>query len=814
MTHRFRVLLYVSLICLSVEADNLRRIPKLDDLRQKQERCFDNALPCVLLLNEKGSVGCAQCETSSVSSEVLELTNEADYNEQIEASRHIVIAPESFALRERGLLKKLLGKGANAVIVAQQLDYWDKNELSNSGRNFPYPPIIPHHSEDNLVPNEDYLFDINGTTSGYPAIPFATRTLSDRFTFPVFYVSSEDVHVIRSTREFFLKDEETEKEQQQNNEQEEKKKPKKQKIPTAPIFKMQATGRMSACPPIKSPLPSPNVSPQPEEAIQTPKGSETNSTECLKKNTCYPVGGYSVWSSLSPINETTFNRSNPDNRTEIVAVTAPMDSSALFHDLAYGAAAEASSVAVLMAVVKSVSDYWRKKKPQTFTRYPMYFAFNGQSYGFAGSGRLLEDVSRFDCKEPDKVTGYCRNPVASSLKFRALNISNFTVINLGGLVSQDSRDANPEVPSGRFFIHGHKRGNPARTGGFAERLLKKQFSFSGNLSLSDGFRSAAFIDASQSFQYYRVQSDVVTITNFEKNFTNSFYHSPYDNATLIAKSARSSLHNVAAAVAKTVIEMCFDDPTPSVSLETELIDEFILCLTTSWEKRNCSLAKKYLGEEEYAAVYKKVRGSNYAGVFVPPDFFKDFNPSGYGKTLFLQKFMAFHNRYEPSGKLESISCTNNSVCNTTLGERENSNLDSVDNFRSTYCSRSECVLAESHLHAAFGTGLIDKNEARTEFDVVLIESPSPVPSPKDEKEVPPTATPVKPAWTESMWENDLRVCYTIQDSVLFGGVVLGTGLLTFIICLAVAFFLNPKSRKQCFRSDVSETQPLTDPILP
>ncbi len=697
------------------------------------------------------------------------------------------MAPESLALRERGLLKTLLGRGASAVIIAQQTDYWEAPQRK-SRQVFPYPPILPEYSEDDPVPNKDYLFETNFS---YPAIPFASRTLMERFPFPVYYVPTKEVEIIRTTRNAFVD---------------------RQKGRNAPIFKMQTKGKMSACPPM-SPKPSPDASPQVDQTFQSPKDSDTNSTECLKKNTCLPVGGYSVWSSLTRINDTNFNRSAVVT-PKIVAITAPMDSSALFHDLAYGAAGEVASIAALMAIVKSVGEYGRTKRNRLL-RHPMYFAFNGQSYGFAGSGRFLEDVANFKCEQFDRATGYCRNPVASSMKFSALNSSNFTVINLGGLVSQTPRETKTNENSGdlksvpTFFIHGHKDGNPGRTGGDAEKALRNQFGKS-NLKISDGFRDAAFIDASQSFQYYRVNSDVVTVTNFEKNFTNSFYHSPYDNATLISNETREPLYNAAAAIANAVIELCFEDADPSVSPEPKLIDGFIDCLTTNWEKKNCSLAQEYLGEE-YAGVYKEVKGSNYAGVFVPPDYFQEYNPSGYGKALFLQRFMAYHNRYEPSIKLENSSCSDNSDCNDTLQLRENANLVSSANFQSAYCSKRTCVLAESHLHAAFGTGLTPKNKARTEFEVVVVESASPVPSPRKESEALLTGTPAKPAWTESMWD-ELSVCYTIEDSKLFGGLVLGSGLATFITCLAVAYWFRPM--RKTTGADYSEAPVLADPVLP
>jgi len=245
-------------------------------------------------------------------------------------------------------------------------------------------------------------------------------------------------------------------------------------------------------------------------------------------------------------------------------------------------------------------------------------------------------------------------------------------------------------------------------------------------------------------------------------------------------------------------------------LESDLINDVIECLTTNWAQKNCSLAQEYMGDD-YLPIYQRVFSSNYAGVFVPPDFALEKNPNGHAKSLFIQRFMAYHTRLGPQGAIkdndaESIF-TNSKCSNVTECQRvDGATQWEPRNFKPSFCAKGTCVSAESHLHAAFGTGLKDTNQARTEFEVREPESPLASPSPA----VSMRTEPVQPAWTESTWGRDLGLCYRIEDTPLFGGAVLGSGLATFVLCLITAFFLNPSRAFFKGDSDAVHGQPVLD----
>ena len=83
--------------------------------------------------------------------------------------------------------------------------------------------------------------------------------------------------------------------------------------------------------------------------------AQPTSVSCLERGTCLPIGGYSVWSlNKAAMLDTPSSPTTPGQRGRVVMVTANLDSSALFHDLAVGFAAEASALVALIAAADAL----------------------------------------------------------------------------------------------------------------------------------------------------------------------------------------------------------------------------------------------------------------------------------------------------------------------------------------------------------------------------------------------------------------------------------------------------------------------------
>ncbi|XP_062100464.1 serine carboxypeptidase-like 42 [Humulus lupulus] len=84
--------------------------------------------------------------------------------------------------------------------------------------------------------------------------------------------------------------------------------------------------------------------------MQTVKAGTRDSESCLKEETCLPLGGYSVWSSLPPLNISSSDQGKP-----IILTVASMDSASFFCDKSLIADSPISGMIALLAAVDALS---------------------------------------------------------------------------------------------------------------------------------------------------------------------------------------------------------------------------------------------------------------------------------------------------------------------------------------------------------------------------------------------------------------------------------------------------------------------------
>ncbi|KAF3793757.1 Nicastrin [Nymphaea thermarum] len=83
--------------------------------------------------------------------------------------------------------------------------------------------------------------------------------------------------------------------------------------------------------------------------MQTTKVGNHNSETCLKDQSCLPLGGYSVWSSLPPINVSS------QMEKPIILAMASQDSASFFRDRTFGADSHLSGMIALLAAIDALS---------------------------------------------------------------------------------------------------------------------------------------------------------------------------------------------------------------------------------------------------------------------------------------------------------------------------------------------------------------------------------------------------------------------------------------------------------------------------
>lgn len=783
---RFHVFFFVTVLLALLHFSDA----DLDTLRSLRRKCYRDLSPCVMFMNEQKAFGCAQCGDDIRSAPLREFRSldELILFTNGEAETRIVMIPE-FIFFSSKVVARLAAAPRNVAAVIVFEGAGDALNVPEEPSGQPVEPIIVR-SDDDTEPNRRYNF-YNLTElpescddSDEERNPGAFCLKFRFFPFNIFRVNATVADEIRFLAARFPN---------QNLNEPTLPGGPNNTSPVVPRYKIDSVGQMYACP--LKPAPTPNA----EEASQESAAEAellVTSEQCLSERTCLPIGGHSLWSSLGHL-----DRTAPASR-DILAITAPMDSIAFFNDVALGASAEISSLAVMMAVAEAVGNYRRGKGAQdTMKRQPVFFAWNAQSWGYAGSGRFLKDIKDFECEEQADLTNFrpgCLRPFMPSLKFLDFRGANFSVLNIGQMITPNRTD----IPvTYQFYTHGR---NPADDSGQVEQALNDSFSelpeFS-EVGLKAGdegvFTRYIPIDASQSFRRYMPDVDMITVANHLNTFTNRFYHTSFDNQskTESPPMLRSPMFSAARAIASAIINLSFEATVPAADIEinSTVIEEAVICLTGNWSR--CDLGREYLGTFYEARAGSIVPG-NYAGSFFPFTRLRDRNPSGAAKLNFIRSFFAYQTRYEVSeARCETVRDCDDFInaINTRVSPQSQSQL------RSAFCTKGVCVASDTYTHNAFGTALNSTNAAQSSFQYDTSKL----------KEEFNGSEPQEAGWTESVWDPDLGLCGFVEDTPAYGGIILFAGLVVLLASLLLSLSLD----RLMFRKP-TETDQETETIGP
>ncbi|XP_031100529.1 nicastrin [Ipomoea triloba] len=299
--------------------------------------------------------------------------------------------------------------------------------------------------------------------------------------------------------------------------------------------------------------------------MQTTKSGTRDSESCLRQQTCLPLGGYSVWSALPPI-----NLSSEKSRPVILAV-ASMDSASFFRDRSIGADSPISGLISLLAAVDALSrfDYSRD-----FIKQLVFVVFTGESWGYLGSRRFLLELDQHS----DAVRG---------LDFSMIE----TVLEIGSVGKSTAQDVTT------FFAHttGGAYTNETLNALFhAQDSLKTQ-----NIKISKAKKTNPGLPPSSLMAFVRKnpQTSGIVLEDFDDAYRNKFYHSHLDDQSNVNSSA---IVAAASLVARSLYVLASDKKEVNASLLTtinansSLVEELLGCLLSCEPGLSCGLVKSYI----------------------------------------------------------------------------------------------------------------------------------------------------------------------------------------------------------------------------
>ncbi|KAJ6766695.1 NICASTRIN [Salix purpurea] len=260
--------------------------------------------------------------------------------------------------------------------------------------------------------------------------------------------------------------------------------------------------------------------------MQTTKSGTHDSESCLQEQTCLPLGGYSVWSSLPPINNSSSNHSKP-----IILTVASMDSASFFRDKNLGAESPISGLIALLAAVDSLS---RVNGLDDLSKQLVFSVFTGEAWGYLGSRRFLFELDL----QSEAVSG--------------LNSSLFeTVIEIGSVGKGFSQGKNT------FFAH--TAAVSLATNKTLDALKHARDSLElKNITVSSASTSNPGIPPSSLMAFLKKNPSTsgMVLEDFDTSFSDKFYHSHLDDMSNINSTA---IVAAASLVARTLYILASDD---------------------------------------------------------------------------------------------------------------------------------------------------------------------------------------------------------------------------------------------------------------
>ncbi|KAL6912167.1 hypothetical protein ACP4OV_000972 [Aristida adscensionis] len=354
--------------------------------------------------------------------------------------------------------------------------------------------------------------------------------------------------------------------------------------------------------------------------MQTTKAQTHDSAACLKKQSCLPLGGHSVWASLPPFRNASMNHQKP-----IIMAIASQDSASFFRDRSLGADSPISGLIALLTAVDALSHLHDLSNLQ---KQLVFAVFNGEAWGYLGSRKFLQELD----EDADSVSG-----ISSLMIDQVLEV---------GSVGKGLSEGNP-------LFHAHAAGNSSASKKILDALQTASESLgSDNVKVKQAASSNPGVPPSSLISFIRKNESTsgVVLEDFDSHFSNRFYHSYLDRPANINSS---SIAAAAALVARSLyILASADSPVDlmtlnNIKVNVSLVEEIIGCLLTCDPGLSCGLVKSFIAPSSSCP-------SHYVGVFMDDPSGTQFPSYADDTSRFLWNFLADRTSSLPGNR---SSCT-------------------------------------------------------------------------------------------------------------------------------------------------------------
>eukprot|EP01126_Amoeba_proteus_P050392 TRINITY_DN5948_c0_g2_i4.p1 TRINITY_DN5948_c0_g2~~TRINITY_DN5948_c0_g2_i4.p1 ORF type:complete len:617 (+),score=133.28 TRINITY_DN5948_c0_g2_i4:242-2092(+) len=333
--------------------------------------------------------------------------------------------------------------------------------------------------------------------------------------------------------------------------------------------------------------------------------STENSALCIRRETCRPIGGHSVYTPLVPLEITDVGDKNKMTKKEIIFLLSVLDSTSLFQKKTIGANGDMSGTIALLGALDALLDKGLTP-PSSWKRYVVFAWMDSESFGHAGSKRFFRDILNFSC---DQVFGEfpyfsCSSPVSPSLNFK-----NITLDRIHSLIE-------PKQVGGfgkELFIHQDKKNSAQSEASRVMEEIGKKMSGSVKLkragdprtpSVPPGVLTSVFEIAPE------LASRGIVLADHEAEYKNQYYHSIFDTVENIDPelicTTSTLIARTVSLLARGVVDVEKDKEVEKVEANCSLVNQLINCII---KDMSCPLVRALLGKanglpQHYPSVFQ------------------------------------------------------------------------------------------------------------------------------------------------------------------------------------------------------------------
>lgn len=286
---------------------------------------------------------------------------------------------------------------------------------------------------------------------------------------------------------------------------------------------------------------------------------------------CDPLSGRNVVTTLFPS-----NKSSPLTERSVIVVGARIDTFSLFDNAAPGADSAVSGLVTLMATANALAslrkEITEKLNEKNLTKNVLFILFNGESFDYIGSSRVVYDMQKkqFPVILKDDVNS---QPALIELH----HISHFLEL----------AQVAPHGGKQQLWIHTDPLSSQVekvnQSINHLTKILLKASETSSRPDLSLAPWNKPLPPASLQ-RFLRADLDIpgVVITNHKDMFTNKYYNSIYDfiphiNNTEVLDILASNITAVASVITETVYELLTEEKPSKVEVNGTLVQGLLEC---------------------------------------------------------------------------------------------------------------------------------------------------------------------------------------------------------------------------------------------